>query len=373
MTSQYEVFDETLKGKLLHDILELRAINALEDYMVRRITDDFREPYVRLLVAKLPTLDEQIEVFEKIFDYYRCFYDQISGCTDWAGDKYYEYLYDLELQLKGKRQKLVPDFALLAAAHVLEGLSSGWGIDSKILCVCGEWALIEGPFLTYASNWVENYIFTLRRENIEDGFLDVYNREWAGKSVLFDLFKLIEHHPKDLYFDDETLIKIKSYEHHYALYVADKEPSEEHVSKRERILNSYKRYFDAPSLPRPQEDTAALQSRCDTLKAENAALRQRCEALETEVESLNANRPSRSSALTDALKSFFKDENEDVETFLKTIEGKDGEEVTDYVRSVFRAGRFVNKMHSSPLYYTLHSHGYYTKSKQNWDQQLAKK
>lgn len=362
MTSQYEVFDETLKGKLLNDILEIKEVKALDDYLVRRITDGFREPYVRLLVSKLPTLEEQTEFLERVVNV-------VSGDYDMPeiDNSYYSYLIDLEIELKGKRRKLEPAPALLSAAHVSSHR------EGFVKCVCGEWALVEGPTLTYASNWVENYDFTLRRENIEDDFRAIYDKEWGSTSTLKDLVKLIESNPRELHIDVVALARVSSIEADYVLFVAYKEPSEEHVSKRERILNSYKRYFDAPSLPRPQEDTAELQSRCDTLKAENAALRQRCEALEAEVESLNANRPSRSSALTDALKSFFKDENEDVESFLNSIEGKDGEEVTDYVRSVFRAGRIKDKMHSSPLYYTLHSHGYYTKSKQNWDQQLAKK
>lgn len=362
MTSQYEVFGETLKGKLLEDILELKDIKALDYYMTRIITDNFREPYVRLLVSKLPTLEEQTEYVEWI-------YEEINrdDAMPWCEQSYLVYLLDLRLQLKGKRKELEPSPQVLGAAYAAKLLKE------DIIGICGEWVLVDDDFSAFAYNWVEGYRYNPYPWEWKDKLRDVWEQEWCDMNIFDDLMRMIANNTATMYINEKEVDEVIKDRVENVLFSELKAPTEPHANKRKFIIDSFAKYFDAPSLPQPEEAAAELQSRCDTLTAENTELRLRCKALDAEIETLNANRPSRSSALTDALKSFFKDENEDVETFLNTIEGKDGEEVTDFVRSVYRAGRIKDKMHSGPLYYTLFSHGYYTKSKQNWDQQLAKK
>lgn len=275
MTSQYEVFGETLKGKLLEDILELKDIKALDYYMTRIITDNFREPYVRLLVSKLPTLEEQTEYVEWI-------YEEINSDDDmpWCEQSYLVYLLDLRLQLKGKRKELEPSPQVLGAAYAAKLLKE------DIIGICGEWVLVDDDFSAFAYNWVEGYRYNPYPWEWKDKLRDVWEQEWCDMNIFDDLMRMIANNTATMYINEKEVDEVIKNRVENVLFSELKAPTEPHANKRKFIIDSFAKYFYAPSLPQPEEAVAELQSRCDTLTAENTELKMRCAELRGELQAM---------------------------------------------------------------------------------------
>lgn len=269
MPNFYQDFSRPLQGKLLLDILELKDIRALDYLIVKRITNRLCEPYVRLLISKLPTLEEQIEFFEEILDEFMNEYDKPS-----LFDSEYAYLLDLKLQLVGKRQKLEPDPVILGIVHACNERRT------HIAGVCGDWVLVAGDHYSYVYNWVESYEYCPVPWEWEDELQKVYEQEWCDTTSFDDLIKMILINVADMCIDEWGFKDLLAKKGGNVMFTTLKAETEPHARKRNRILDSYRRYFNAPTLPPTEDAPAKTEPRLEALIAENAELRQRCEALE---------------------------------------------------------------------------------------------
>lgn len=220
-----------LNLELIDNIVKIPSIEKvikLGDFFMR-LTDGFKEPYVRLLLTKGKTVEEQIEIYDAL----RAAYDEAfkqqqkeyeewhKECNRWKDDfRNYEPLFDdkftnaithqglndIAFQLKFLNTPFEPDLGVLVQVHIYRNnpdnkvaiLKGDWFREGDDMfgdvinwvndrCILGTVALVNGPYCEDSRINQELYDLRMKnwssRENVED-FLEILAPICEGKSLL---------------------------------------------------------------------------------------------------------------------------------------------------------------------------------------------
>lgn len=353
-----------LNLELIDKIVKIPSIEKvikLGDFFMR-LTDGFKEPYVRLLLTKGKTVEEQIEIYDAL----RAAYDEAfkqqqkeyeewhKECNRWKDDfRYhkplfslddkftnaisYEKLRDIEFQLKYLNTPLEPDLGVLVQAYIYRNnpdykvavLKGDWFREGDELfgdvinwvndrCILGTVALMNEPYCEDSRINQELYDLRMKnwrsRENVED-FLEILAPFCQGKSLL-DSNEFKQFY-QNLFQDPWTLDLTTPY-------------AQKRQSIIDELLAEHQCNNDS-DLPMNEE---AECGEIDSLKSELDAAKARIRELEDEVAELRSQQPEKidvEAAIADLCPRYFNDKDVARE-FVAFAEGKEDSLIAARIR-----------------------------------------
>lgn len=197
-----------LNLELINDIVEITSIECvLElDYRFIRLTNGFKEPYVMLLLTKAKDWQQQLLIFNSMYEIYKSCRNSIDN-DEWANTECIreERMLNIEFQLKFKHKAFEPDLGVLVQAYIyrqfpkrgVSKLKGDWYYEEDIFgdvfnwvndrCILGTVALMHEPYCEDSRINQELYDLRMKnwssRENVED-FLEILDPVCEGKSLL---------------------------------------------------------------------------------------------------------------------------------------------------------------------------------------------
>lgn len=353
-----ELIDKIVKIPSIEKVIKLG-----EFFM--RLTDGFKEPYVRLLLTKGKTVEEQIEIYDAL----RAAYDEAfkqqqkeyeewhKECNRWKDDfRYHKPLFslddkftnaitpqglnDIAFQLKFLNTPFEPDLGVLIQAYIYRQSP-----DSKLSKLKGDWYRAgDDVCCDRVINWVADHSYCVNDGEISDHLglieLDITHvlrelccEDWITRQNIEDFLQLVDS-PKIL---DDFLYKDKEFAEIYEKCCKDRlTPDSTTVYAQERqsiideLLAEHQCNYDS-DLPMNEE---AECGEIDSLKSELDAAKARIRELEDEVAELRSQLPEKidvEAAIADLCPRYFNDKDVARE-FVAFAEGKEDSLIAARIR-----------------------------------------
>lgn len=353
-----------LNLELIDKIVKIPSIEKvikLGDFFMR-LTDGFKEPYVRLLLTKGKTVEEQIEIYDAL----RAAYDEAfkqqqkeyeewhKECNRWKDDfRYhkplfslddkftnaisYEKLRDIEFQLKYLNTPLEPDLGVLVQAYIYRNTP-----DYKVAVLKGDWFREGDELFGDVINWVNDRcilgtVALMNEPYCEDSRInqelyDLRMKNWSSRENVEDFLEILAP-----FCEGKSLLDSNEFKHFYQNLFQDPwtlDPTTPYAQKRQSIIDEllaeHQCNYDS-DLPINEE---AECGEIDSLKSELDAAKARIRELEDEVAELRSQQPEKidvEAAIADLCPRYFNDKDVARE-FVAFAEGKEDSLIAARIR-----------------------------------------